>query len=124
LCIEKYIPSQRIIQFQYHSPISLSPRVFHNILKLSEPTLTFKGEDCRDFLKNHDNNLDLFPKLLDNAVSVPEDITMFQVDSFKKPFREIAWLFTRVTGQESTTTISCMIVYILYFIVEEKIDFH
>jgi hypothetical protein len=31
-CVEKYIPSQRIIQLQYHSPISLSPQLFHKML--------------------------------------------------------------------------------------------
>jgi hypothetical protein len=51
-CTEKHIPSQQMIQLQYHSPISLSPQVFHKMLKIPKPTLTFKGEDCRDFLKN------------------------------------------------------------------------
>jgi hypothetical protein len=76
------------------------------MLKLPEPTLTFKGEDCRDFLKRHDNGMDLFPEFLENLMAVPEDITRIQVDSFKNPFQEIAWLFTRMTGQESTATIS------------------
>jgi hypothetical protein len=40
-CVEKYIPSQWIIQLQYHSPISLSPQVFHKMLNLPEPTLTY-----------------------------------------------------------------------------------
>jgi hypothetical protein len=57
-CIEKYIPSQHIIQLQDHSPISLSPQVFRKMLKLPEPTLTFKGEDYNDFLKKHDNDMD------------------------------------------------------------------
>jgi hypothetical protein len=74
-CIEKYIPIQWIIQLQYHSPISLSPQVFHKMLKLHETTLTFKGEDCRDFLKNNDKVLDLFLEFLENPTAVPEDIT-------------------------------------------------
>jgi hypothetical protein len=44
-CIEKYVSSQRIIQLQDRSPISLSPQVFRKMLKLPDPTLTFKGED-------------------------------------------------------------------------------
>ena len=52
-CMDKYVPSQRIIQIQDNSPISISPQVFRNMLKLSEPTLTFKGEDYKDFLKKH-----------------------------------------------------------------------
>jgi hypothetical protein len=109
-CAEKYIPSQQIIQLQDHSPISLSPQVFRKMLKLLEPTLTFKGEDCLDFLKKNDNVLDLFPKFLENPTVVPEDITRLQVDSFKNPFWEISWLYTKVTGQESIANISCMIL--------------
>jgi hypothetical protein len=122
-CTEKYIPSQWIIQLQDHSPISLSPQVFRKMLKLPEPTLTFKGEDCRDFLKKHDNDLDLLPEFLENPMAIPEDITRLQVNSFKNPFREIAWLFTRVTGQENTANISHMILYILYFTVKEQAIF-
>jgi hypothetical protein len=130
-CIEKYITSQRIIQLQDYSPISLSPQVFHKMLKLHEPTINFKAEDYRDFLKKHDNGLDLLLDFLENHVTIHEDITRLQVDSFKNPLREISWLFTRVTGQESTTNISHMILYILYCIVKDKdifdcgkLDFH
>jgi hypothetical protein len=113
-----------MIQFQDHSPISLSPLVFRKMLKFPEPTLIVKGEDCRDFLKKHDNGLDLFLEFLENPADVPEDITSIQVDSFKNPFREIAWLFTRLTRQYSTTIISRMILYILYFTVKEKSIFN
>jgi hypothetical protein len=68
-------------------------------------------------LKKHDNNLDLFPKFLENPSTILEDITRLQVNSFKNPFREIAWLFTRVTSPKNTTIISRMIIYILYLIV-------
>jgi hypothetical protein len=90
------------------------------MLKLHEPKITFKGEDCRDFLKKHENGMDLLLEYLKNLVIVLEDITRVHVDLFKNPFQEIAWLFTRITGQESTTTISHMIIYILYFTVKEK----
>jgi hypothetical protein len=94
------------------------------MLKLHELTLTFKGEDCRDFLKKHDNGMDLLPEFLENPMAIPKDITRLQVNLFKNPFREIAWLFTRVTGQENTASISHMILYILYFIVKEKAIFN
>jgi hypothetical protein len=89
-CTEKYIPSQRMIQLQEHSPVSLLPQVFHKMLKLPKPTLTFKGEDCRDFLKKHDNNLDLLLAFLENIAAIPEDINILQVSLFKNPFREIS----------------------------------
>jgi hypothetical protein len=90
------------------------------MLRLPEPTLTFKGEDCKDFLKKHDNDLDLLPKFLENPAAIPEDITRLQVILFKNPFQEIAWLFTRIMGQENTASISRMILYILYFTIKER----
>jgi hypothetical protein len=93
------------------------------MLKLPESTLTFKGEDCRELLKKHNNGLDLLPEYLENHVSVPIDITRIQDDSLKNHYREIAWLFTRVVGQVNTSSISQMILYILYFIVQEKAIF-
>jgi hypothetical protein len=74
-------------------------------------------------LKKYDNGLDLLPEFLENHASIPEDITRLQVNSFKNPFREIALLFTKVTGQENTANISRMIIYMLYFIVKEQAIF-
>jgi hypothetical protein len=106
-----------------HSPVSLSPEVFCKMLRLPEPTLTFKRKYCREFLKKHDNGLDLLPEFLENPMTVPKDITKLQVGSFKNPFKEIAWLFTRIIGKETTTSISSMILYILYFTVKEHAIF-
>jgi hypothetical protein len=58
------------------------------MLRFLEPTLTFKGEDCREFLKKNDNG-DLLPEFLENLMTMPEDITILQVSSFKNPFHEI-----------------------------------
>jgi hypothetical protein len=92
------------------SHVSLSPQVFRKMLRLSEPTLTSRGEDYKEFLKNHDNELDILPKFLEDPMTVPKDIIRLQVSSFRNPFREISWLFTRITGQESTSSISRMII--------------
>jgi hypothetical protein len=56
------------------------------MLKLPEPTLTFKGEDCRDFLKKHDNKLDILLELLENPEVILEDITKLKVILFKNSF--------------------------------------
>jgi len=80
-CAEKYISSQRIIPLHDHSPVSLSPQGFHKMLRLSEQTLTFIGQDCKHFLDKHDNELDILPKFLENLTTVPEDITKLQVSS-------------------------------------------
>jgi hypothetical protein len=85
--VDKYVPNQRIIQLQGYSPISLSPQVFHKMLKLPEPTLTFKGEDCRELLKKHNNGLDLLPEYLENHAFVPIDITRIQVEALKNAYR-------------------------------------
>jgi hypothetical protein len=122
-CAEKYIPSQIIIPLRNHSPVSFSPQVFCKMLKLSEPTLTFRGQDCKQFLEKHDNGLDILAEFLKDPTTVSEDITKLQVSSFRNPFREIAWLFTRITGQASTTNISRIIIFILYFIVKEQFIF-
>jgi hypothetical protein len=98
-CTEKYIPSQRIIPLRDHSHVSLSPQVFRKMLKLSEPTLTFRGQDCKQFLEKHDNGLDILVKFLEDPTTVPEDIKKLQVSSFRNPFQEISWLFTRITRQ-------------------------
>ena len=78
------------------------------MLRLLEPTLTYRVEDCKQFLKKDDNRLDLVPEFLEDSTTVLEDITKLQVSTFRNSFREIAWLFTRITGQESTTTVSQM----------------
>jgi hypothetical protein len=123
-CADKFISDKRIIPLRDRSSVSLSPQVFRQMLRLSEPTLTFRGEDCKQFLAKHNNGLDLLPHLLEDPILVPEDITSLQVSSFRNPFREIAWLFTRITGQESTTTVSRMALYILYFTVNEQAIFY
>jgi hypothetical protein len=107
-CADKFILDKRIIPLRDRSSISLSPQVFRQMLRLSEPTLTFKGEYCKQILIKHNNGLDLLPDFLEDPMVIPKYITSFQVSSFRNPFREIAWLFTRITGQESTTTISWM----------------
>jgi hypothetical protein len=94
------------------------------MLRLPDPMPTCKGENCREFLKKHDNELDLSPKFLENPVADHGDMTRLQVSAFKNPLWEIAWLFMRTAGQESTANISQMILYILYFTVKKQAIFH
>jgi hypothetical protein len=122
-CVKKYIPGQRVIPLRGHSPASLSPQVFCEMLKLLKPTLTSRGQDCKQFLEKHHNGLDILADFLEDLKAVLEDITRLQVSSFRNPLWEIAWLFTRITGQASTTSISHIIIYILYFTVKEQYIF-
>jgi hypothetical protein len=50
----------------------------------------------------------------------PEDLSNIQVSLLKTPYQEIAWFFARVTGQDSTTTIHWLALYILHFTVHEQ----
>jgi hypothetical protein len=90
------------------------------MIRLSEPTLAFRGKDCKQLLEKHDNTLDILVEFLEDPTTFPEDITKFQVSSFRNPFWEIAWLFTRITRQQSMTNISHIVIYILYFTVKEQ----
>jgi hypothetical protein len=93
------------------------------MLKLPEPTITFKGDEARNFLKEKNNGLELLQEYLEDPTTMPEDISRIQVSSLKNPYRELAWIFTRITGQESTTTIPRLALYILYFTIHEEAIF-
>jgi hypothetical protein len=87
--VDKFVSEKIIIPLQDHSSVSLSPQVFHQMLRFLEPALVFRGEDCKQFLAKHNNGLDFLPHLLENPLLFPEDITSLQVSSFSNPFREI-----------------------------------
>jgi hypothetical protein len=52
------------------------------MLKFSELTLTFREQDCKQFLEKHDNGLDILAEFLEDPKTGPEDITKLQVSSF------------------------------------------
>jgi hypothetical protein len=104
-CIDKFNKNKRIIQLQGESPIYLSPSVFKRMLKLPEPTMSFKGDEAKDFLKERNGGLELLREYLEDPTMIPKDLSSIQVSSLKNPYREMAWLFTRVSRQESTTII-------------------
>jgi hypothetical protein len=107
-----------------HFQISLLPKVFQNMLTLLDPMPTFKGENFKQFLTNHGNELDLLPKLLQDPSPAPWDMAILHVSACKNLFPEIALFFTRTMRQESETDISRMILYILYFTVKKQTIFH
>jgi hypothetical protein len=94
------------------------------MLKLPEPNLTYKGEDAINFLRGKNNGIELLQEYLQDPVAMSKDLSRIQVSSLKDPYREISWLFTRVTGQDSTTTIPRLALYILYFTVHEDVVFY
>jgi hypothetical protein len=122
-CIDKFDKNQRIIQLQGESPISLAPSVFKRMLRLPEPTMTFKSVEAKDFLKTKNGGFELLQDYLEDPTILPEDLSSIQVSSLKNPYREMVWLFARVVGQESTTTVPRLTLYILYFSIHENTMF-
>jgi hypothetical protein len=88
-----------------------------------EPTIDFKGDEAKYFLREINGGLELSQEYLEDPMMVPEDILTIQVSSLKKPYQEMAWLFARVVRQESTTTIPHLTLYILYFSIHENTIF-
>ena len=112
-----------MIQLQGESHVSLSLLVFKRMLNLLEPKITLKGDEAISFLKERDNGLELLQEYLEDSATILEDISKSQVSLLKNPYREIACIFTRVTGQESTSTIPRLSLYILYFTIHEQAFF-
>jgi hypothetical protein len=75
------------------------------MLKLTELIITFKGYKARSFRKENNNGIKLLQEYLEDPSTIPEDISKIQVSSFKNLYREVAWMFSRITGQESMETI-------------------
>jgi hypothetical protein len=58
-CVDKLIQNRRVIALNNSSPISLTPSIFREMMKLPEPNLVYKGEEARNFLKRKNNGLEL-----------------------------------------------------------------
>jgi hypothetical protein len=122
-CTDNYEKNQRIIQLQGQSLISLVPSTFSRMLRLPEPTMTFKAEEAKDFMKSRNGGWDLLPQYLEDPTTMPEDISTIQVSQLRKPYQDMAWILARILGQESTATIPCLSLYILYFSIQKKAIF-
>jgi hypothetical protein len=84
------------------------------MLKLPETTITFKGDEARSFPKERNTRLELFQEYVEDPAMMPENLSNIQVTSLKNLYREIAWIFARVTGQDSIETIPRLDLYILH----------
>ena len=72
------------------------------MLKFPEPNPVYKGEEARNFLKRKNNGLEILQEYLHDPTIMPEDISIIMVSSLKNTYKKIAWLFTRIVGQDST----------------------
>jgi hypothetical protein len=122
-CVDKFVENQRTVTLWNGSPISLARTVFKKLLKLPDLTLTYKGDKARTFIKGRNNGIDLLQEYLQDPAAMPQDLFRIQVSSLKDPYQEIAWLFTRISALEYTSTIPRLALYILHFTIHENVIF-
>jgi hypothetical protein len=85
--IDKFDKNQRIIPLQGESPISLAPSIFKRMLRIPEPTMTFKGDEAKEFLKERNGILNLLHEYLQYPIVIPEDLSSIHVSLLKNPYR-------------------------------------
>jgi hypothetical protein len=80
--------------------------------------MQFKGEEANEFFKEHIGGEDLLEKyLIDPRVNT--NAAKIDVSSLKYSYKEFSWLFSRIIGLESMTSVLKNISYILHFDVHE-----
>ena len=75
-------------------------------------------------MKDRDDGWDLFPQYLQYPATMTGDISSIQVSQLRKPYQYMTWILARIVGQESTSTIPCLSLYILYFSIQKKTIFN
>jgi len=55
-------------------------------MKLIEPSIIFKGDEYRSFLKENNNGLELLREYIEYPSTMPEDISKIQVSSLKSTY--------------------------------------
>ena len=65
----------------------------------------------------------LLQEYLQDPTTISKDLSKIQVSSLKDPYREIAFLFTRVIGRDFIATIPRLALNILHFTVHENAIF-
>ena len=73
------------------------------MLRLPKPNKELKFPKEDPFITNNGGPKIFLTYFIDSLSRVKTNAYQFDIDFLKDPFREFAWLFARVTGQESTT---------------------
>jgi hypothetical protein len=68
--------------------------------------MNFKGSEVDAFLKAHNGGENLLENFLTEPSNDSANSSQIEVCSLKYPYKEFAWLFARIIGQESTTCCS------------------
>jgi hypothetical protein len=87
---------------------------------LPKPTMVFKSVEAEYFLKTKKGGFKILQDYLEDPTIFPEALSNIQVCSINKPYKEMAWLFTKITRQESTSIVPKLDLYILYFSIHEN----
>jgi hypothetical protein len=69
--------------------------MFRRILRLYEPTLTFKNSEYDEFLEANNEGMELLERFLTSLTS-DANATQVEVCSLRYPYKDFAWLFTRL----------------------------
>jgi hypothetical protein len=70
------------------------------MLKLPKPTTNFKAKQAKDFIKAKNGGKYLLHQCFEDPTTFLEDLSTIQVSLFKMPYKEMAWLLSRVLGLE------------------------
>ena len=94
-------------------PISLIPIVFQKRMKFPNPNKELKLLEADDSISNHGGPKILLTDFKYSLFGVKTNAYQFDTDFLKDQFKEFAWLFARVTGQESTTYYPWYVMFVL-----------
>lgn len=111
-CAKHFDPENRIIGAV--KPISLSPMVFHRMLRLPEANKEFRITEANGLITNQGGPKRLFPQFTDSLSRIKTNSFHFDIGLLKEPFKEFSWLFALITGQESTTMFCWCVLYFLH----------
>jgi hypothetical protein len=106
----------------------VNPQFFLVLLFLEEcldfkNQIKFKGDEAKEFLKERNGGFKLLQEYLEDSAMMLENLSIIQVNLLNDPYREMEWFFSTVVGQESTTTIPHLSLYIPYLSIDEKLIF-
>jgi hypothetical protein len=102
-----------------HQLISISPSTFSKLLRLPTPTMWFKSKEIDEFLKQHKGGNRLLSNYLEDTTCNPSTYRI-EVNSFKYPYKEFSWLFSRILSFKSTMFIIWNVIYVTHYAMHEK----
>jgi hypothetical protein len=122
-CVENFNSEKRINQLQGKTLIYLAPKIFIRILRLLESTMTFKSSEANAFLKANHGGMKILDNLILKLLDYSKNSTHIELCSLKYPYKEFTWLFSRIIGKESMTTVLRYVLYVFHLSIHESVLF-